>query len=573
MLGGQGPGVQNNIEIRNLTLDGNGYIDGVHNLGNVAWTNWTAPEYNTRFTNVRCQTLVPGTISLYETSVNGLTLSGCQFVGNQVFLLGCDDALIDSCSFFGTPHALSAVSLLGTSHVSITNSTAQDNDSTNPGEGRFLYSRNAGSEANVYFGDNVSTALGPLPDDNAGEQVLCEGDNYIWQTLNPTNATSNTFAITNPATNYSMVAVTAAINNGKGLGQYRQVTGYDPTTGTVTVSPDWNVIPDSTSNIIMMGAACRWVMYSNILQGKDYYAQSYSAMSGLSPEGGCFEWIGDSNTLTNMRTGLYISASQNSAGLLDPILFNYYANNLIQDCYQGIGAGYCTSKNPSAGIGFIGNVFRNNNVSDITTDGVYEAAVPPGLLPMDMTLFEHNTFTNLPEGFDCSGANGFGAPVGPSTANSLTQNTILYKNKFELGTATATGAFGINFGTNTLDPALRENTWTGFETTDAGTPPGATLNVPVRNFNMSATASGGAQTAYMTIWNSGTAPINWTATSDSNWLTLSSGSGTIPNQNSNSTVTLTCNPAGLAPGTYTGTVTVSGASQTMTITVTFTVSQ
>jgi hypothetical protein len=66
--------------------------------------------------------------------------------------------------------------------------------------------------------------------------------------------------------------------------------------------------------------------------------------------------------------------------------------------------------------------------------------------------------------------------------------------------------------------------------------------------------AGGASPASQTlsVHNTGTGVLDFTAGADSSWLTLSSGSGTAP-----ASLTVSVNSAGLAPGLYSGAVTVS----------------
>ncbi len=75
----------------------------------------------------------------------------------------------------------------------------------------------------------------------------------------------------------------------------------------------------------------------------------------------------------------------------------------------------------------------------------------------------------------------------------------------------------------------------------------------------------------LTVSNLGGNTLNWTASANVSWLTLSPASGTAP-----STITVTANTAGLAIGTYNGTITLtaSGANNSpQTIAVTLSVSQ
>ena len=83
-----------------------------------------------------------------------------------------------------------------------------------------------------------------------------------------------------------------------------------------------------------------------------------------------------------------------------------------------------------------------------------------------------------------------------------------------------------------------------------------------------------AQTAQISIGNSGSGTLNWTATSDKPWLTLSAASGSVASDGEATTLTLTADPSSLAansPNTATVTLTKpedsSGPAQTITIPV------
>jgi hypothetical protein len=563
-----------NVAVQNLTLDGNGYYQsgggGLINLsvgGNVI---------NLNLTDVHFLELDPNTSCASLTSVVGLYVTNCEFSGGNLFMFQGSKQAISGCSFYPSNNVEESVHPRGISNFSVTGCTCQDYDLTAPAQGNFIASNaDYGTESNVYIADN-NTVLGPAPGGNSGAAVISEGADIRWQ-CNPAAATPTTVTLstvnqsgTFPHDNEFNDGMTAIVAGGKGLGQYRVITSYDGGSNTITVSPAWNVVPDNTNLVLIGRATDKWAFYHNTFQGKSYYATVYTGMSGIQPDGGAYEWICDNNTITQMRGGLYFGASEGTS-LGGGCYFNYCTNNIINSCYEGIGVGFTA---PLAEIEFLGNVFRNNVISDITTDGAYEGTPGAVTFPsFDLTLFEHNTFNNLPYGFDCAGNRAF-ALLGPPNSNqdALTINTLLYKNAFNLGTAAYAGSFGINFGTNTLSPALNGNTWTGFATTYSGALPGTILDMPIGNFAVPGITGGGPQTVTLPLWNSGTAPLVWTAVSDSSWLTVSSGNGTVADQDSTSAITLTCNPAGLAPGTYIGTITIVGGSEPETVPVTFTVS-
>jgi hypothetical protein len=130
------------------------------------------------------------------------------------------------------------------------------------------------------------------------------------------------------------------------------------------------------------------------------------------------------------------------------------------------------------------------------------------------------------------------------------------------GTYTASITFSAPGATNT--PATVAVTLT------VGAPPGVGLSATTFVFTGQA---GGASPAdqTLTISNTGGGTLNWSATDDAAWLTLSATSGTAP-----STVTLSVSHAGLAAGIYTGTITVTGtgaSNSPATIGVTLTVTE
>jgi hypothetical protein len=85
-----------------------------------------------------------------------------------------------------------------------------------------------------------------------------------------------------------------------------------------------------------------------------------------------------------------------------------------------------------------------------------------------------------------------------------------------------------------------------------------TIGVNPSSLSFTATA-GGSNPASQTIsiTNTGAGTLNWTATENGSWLTISPASGTAP-----STLTASANISGLATGTYNATITISAAGAT-----------
>jgi hypothetical protein len=97
-----------------------------------------------------------------------------------------------------------------------------------------------------------------------------------------------------------------------------------------------------------------------------------------------------------------------------------------------------------------------------------------------------------------------------------------------------------------------------------------TIGVSPSSLSFTATVGGSSPAdKTVSITNTGSGTLNWTASSNQTWLTISPASGTAP-----STLTASVNISGLAAGTYNGTITISatGASKSpVTVPVTLTV--
>jgi hypothetical protein len=583
-----------NVDISDMTLDAAGNFNPATGAqtgdGDALLDGFWGSITHFGLSNV-CINVGPGTNCAHLTAVNYASINNCTFNGGVLFLFQGYQDSVNNCNFYLSQTQLDAILPRGVSELSVTGCTAQDIDTSTPGEDNFIAANaDYGTESNVYIADNKTILLGPaLGEPIGGSAVISEGTHSWYQgTPAAATATTVTFSDLNTSGNGSnfIPAVATFTNNwvavitgGTGLGQYRLISTYDEL-NTITVSPAWTVPPDQSSTVLIARGADKWVVYNNSFQGKGYYATENVGMAGIQPNAGGYEWIGDNNTITQMNTALIAEASELASGVetAAPCYFLYYTNNTIQNCYEGIRAGIGTAGIPQPyGIGFLGNVFRNNSVSNITTDGAYACTDAGATVPLDMTVFEHNAFTNLTNGINLDN----NVPGTGHGVHSSAQNVILYKNNLSLGTAAPTGSFGVYFGPDTLSPALQGNSYQGFASNYAGTLPGVILEVPNRTFNLAGASGGIAQTATMTIWNSGTAPLNWLASSDSGWLTFSLSNGTQARHlqgsvadESSSTATLTCNPAGLPPGTYTGTITITSVavSQSEILTVNFTVS-
>ena len=153
-----------------------------------------------------------------------------------------------------------------------------------------------------------------------------------------------------------------------------------------------------------------------------------------------------------------------------------------------------------------------------------------------------------PAGIAFSGMMTDSSPPGPNVSGGVTLSVS------HSGLTTGTS---YHWRARTLDQTGRRGPWTSFSPDPAFSVSvsGPVLTVTPASLRDSAIA--GSTTPIMrslTIANTGSGTINWTASKKSTWLSLSSSSGSAP---PTATVTLSLNPSGLAPGVHADTIVVT----------------
>jgi hypothetical protein len=560
-----------NIEIRDLTLTAAGTLptDPKSYVFIVTSAEGTT---DLRFTNMRISGQGCDMFDLAKP--RRLFFSNCELIGHNGYLETAVQVFFAGCTFLQTNDADVPVWAYSGKDISITDCNTRDLDSSNSatgdgwGLGRwFVGNGYFGAQRHVYLGENTSTNLGVRPgatNQNSGEQFLWELPNYYFAgpgasatatsaTLTGyTGNTSNFF----PGQNDDGADSEAIVIDGKGLGQHRAIAAVNRTTGSITITQPWSVIPDTSSKVAIMTAIEKVAVYRNYLDGKPYVYQqeAHVASAGVQAYEGALDFVVDGNTFHDIRNGIslwgYSELHENK-----PVYFGTYINNVIENNRWGVT---WTAQSPNIGVNFLGNVFRGNTINNVLFDGI-SITSDAGSNPepwVDLNVFERTVGTNLPLGITRSAAPG------------SMLNTILLFNSFTLGTATFSESQAFSFVANEV-PCLRGNGWSGFETTYAGVPPGPILETPLRVIAVDALANAAAKAASLDVWDVGTAPLAWSASCDSTWLKLVNASGTVQDQNSISTISFTCNPQGLAVGTYTGNLTLTGSTQTKVVKVSF----
>jgi hypothetical protein len=229
--------------------------------------------------------------------------------------------------------------------------------------------------------------------------------------------------------------------------------------------------------------------------------------------------------------------------------------------------------------------------SGVVTVSANGASNSPSTIPVTLTLTATPTPTiglspsTVSFGAVQGGANPVNQSLAISNSGTGTLNWTVSDNAnwLTLSPSSGTGNGAVTMSVNSAGLAV--GTYNGTITVSAtgatNTPrtvpvtltvtsaPAPTIGVAPSTLTFSAT-QGGANPANqsVSISNTGTGTLNWTASDNASWLTLSPGSG-----NGNGTVTASPNITGLTAGTYNATITVSGtgATNSPTIPVTLTV--
>jgi len=139
------------------------------------------------------------------------------------------------------------------------------------------------------------------------------------------------------------------------------------------------------------------------------------------------------------------------------------------------------------------------------------------------------------------------------------ENQVFYKNSFS-------GA-GVGI-TASSKMAIRQNNYSGFSPLYSGAMlPGGVIEAPSRVIEIPAQPNGSVVKTVLSIWNSGTETLDWSAQSHTSWLGLSSTSGSIAHEGESSVLELSANPQNLSQGVHKGYVSVTNGGQTKNYTI------
>jgi len=383
----------------------------------------------------------------------------CDMIGAGAFLGTASQLFIDGCNFYGTNDANTLLYSWGGSDISVTNCTAQDYDNSDPNsgagwaKGRFFAGDAIwGTESGIYIADNTTIDLGVRPtfsDTNAGEQILFETQ---FTSLEPNatfvSASADTLTMANLTSGFTGAGFEAVVVAGDGVGEHVGITGYDPATGVMTLAGPWPVIPDATSVISLGMVFDGVVVYQNTLQGKGV---TNTASAGFELWGGGLNVIVDSNTMVNLRYGIY-DAALDSGGNVQESYFNLLQNNTITNVQIGM---ILENDGTSGQIGMLGVIARDNQINTESGEAfLLRDQLDTGNQHFYLIL-EGNTATNEPVG------------ITIGTPGTAATNLLLDSNTFVLGSAAAGGpAISVEAP---LVLTQEGNTFTGFAQMFGGT--------------------------------------------------------------------------------------------------------
>ena len=544
-------GAVTDVEISNVSFDGNGSFNGV---GSSAIS--LRGSKNLHINQVEFIFNHYGILDIHDSRY--VYIKNCDFIGKESFLGNCSQLFIDSCNFKMTNDADLMLQTWGGNGISLTNSTCSDYDNSDPnngsgwGKGRFFVGSGIwGSNRFTYLANNETKDLTVRlngPDLNSGEQFLWEGNETLWTgrvaSSTATSTSLNGYAGSDPTLQMAVIV------QGRGVGQVRLISGF--TNGVIFLNEPWNVAPDKSSILNIGTYTNNVVVYKNYLDGKSYAATNtdHIASAGIEPFGGVFNFIADNNTMNEVRAGIANwSLSNNIAN--DPNFFNLFVKNKITNCRWGI-SNIADIPNSKGTGGTLGIIYRKNVVSSALAAAVNNSVNTAGSVAIGTTVYEGNIFDNIDKG------------IASDSTGIL--NQVYYKNTFKKVVSGAS-SYAIDVTPTSI---FRENVYNGFSTPYSKIMPIA-MEAPFHVVDIKGTSNGMAKDTSFSIWNSGNVPINWSAESNAKWLSLQAASGQMADEKKNSIIKLKASPEGLDSGYYEAEVKVSAEGISKTYSVNFTV--
>lgn len=176
---------------------------------------------------------------------------------------------------------------------------------------------------------------------------------------------------------------------GKGLGQYRRITGN--TLDTITVEEPWLIRPDATSRVAISRFFYKNIVADNTAsnnKGNDMrlYGQTLANIFDNNRS-----VLGDSNSPTAANGGMAINSFDRSLTTFHPSYYNVIQNSQGQRAYVNFSGGLRIESPRS--VAALGNIVRHNQVAALSMGAGGHDYFPQPKTNMLYNIFEHNTGT------------------------------------------------------------------------------------------------------------------------------------------------------------------------------------
>ena len=382
------------ITFQNLTLDGN-----AKNATSMRTTSYMRKISDLQYLNVKING--EGTTPFDWQSSSRVSMNNSEVIGNSNVLGNATKIFIDGTQFYGTGDIGGILMGRGVEMISITNSIAQNLDSSDPSgskwiHGGFFVEQNPwGISHNQYLGNNQTIDLGVAP--NSPKQA--DGQQILWENARSgtvehsvflgavTSTTLNTVSVNTPS-NIVNDTYYISIVEGKGVGQSRQVKSLNQS--TYTIYDDWNVQPDSSSVIVANKNVSNAVIYGNSLDGLSDYNTRITG-TGVMAYFGATNLIVDNNNFNEMNQGVGLFSGADIFNEdNNPINFTQVNNNTFTNLLEGVTIKTSGLKGKSA----LGNVVSNNkfnNVQSVFSINPKNSSPSNSSLSANMNVFEENS--------------------------------------------------------------------------------------------------------------------------------------------------------------------------------------
>jgi hypothetical protein len=382
------------ITFQNLTLDGN-----AKNATSMRTTSYMRKISDLQYLNVKING--EGTTPFDWQSSSRVSMNNSEVIGNSNVLGNATKIFIDGTQFYGTGDIGGILMGRGVEMISITNSIAQNLDSSDPSgskwiHGGFFVEQNPwGISHNQYLGNNQTIDLGVAP--NSPKQA--DGQQILWENARSgtvehsvflgavTSTTLNTVSVNTPS-NIVNDTYYISIVEGKGVGQSRQVKSLNQS--TYTIYDDWNIQPDESSVIVANKKVSNAVVYGNSLDGLSDYNTRITG-TGVMAYFGATNLIVDNNSFNEMNQGVGLFSGADIFNEdNNPINFTQVNNNTFTNLLEGVTIKTSGLKGKSA----LGNVVSNNkfnNVQSVFSINPKNSSPSNSSLSANMNVFEENS--------------------------------------------------------------------------------------------------------------------------------------------------------------------------------------